>query len=440
MYASEEILRFLDGSLTGEEEAELLHRLSVSPERRDLLRGYMKQQEMTTRDRDAIAVPYAAEQKLWAKLNAMMPAAEQAATAVAVTQVATKPRAIGWLAMSAVGVMSLLVGFGSGFFTGKQTTVPVQVVTSAPILQAPLAFNNSNVNIETITPTAVTSQSATNTSRTSARNTIHSDAPVATINNAQNVSDRTVLQSNAVSVDENNTASLPEVSNVNTVRETDNIAHAIVIEPSGSMQKNPFEREEFRDNSLLKRWEFAITENFGKQYPDDEATTVSYPVVTNSSLTVSYQPFSSVNLWVGASVGSLNISKKHLTAVPTQNDPGTYDVVTSLSHVQSEWYGGSLQYRFPMFGSFNLTTSLGMGGSSLGLLSSAELGTRFDITQQVGVSLGMRYSNLSYNLDAEMNDIVTSGVRLSGVGLNNDSKGTQNSQNLDAVLGIYFHF
>src|SRR5688572_27620503 len=115
MYAGEDILRFLDGSITGEEEAELLHRLSVSPERRDKLRSYMKQQEFIDRDRDAITVPYAAEQKLWATLNTMMPVAQTAATSAVVTQVATKPRAIGWVAMGAVAVMSLLVGFGSGF-------------------------------------------------------------------------------------------------------------------------------------------------------------------------------------------------------------------------------------------------------------------------------------------------------------------------------------
>lgn len=437
MYAGEDILRFLDGSITGEEEAELLHRLSVSPERRDKLRSYMKQQEFIERDRDAITVPYAAEQKLWATLNTMMPVAETAATSTVVTQVATKPRAIGWVAMGAVAVMSLLVGFGSGFFAGKESSEVILAPRSEVILQAPLATTNSNAGFET--RNTVENTTNTNTSITQTHKNTRSDAPLNASNQSSNVSE--IVDQPTPAINDNEVAQLQTVSNVNTLRESDNVASAIIIDESlGGIEKSPFSRESFAEKSFLQRWELAITENFGKQYPDDAATTVSYPVVTNSSLTVSYQPLEKLNLWVGASVGSLNISKKHITIVPTPGDPGSYDPITSLSHVQTEWYGGSLQYRFPVFSSFNLTTSIGLGGSSLGLLSSAELGTRFDVTQQVGVSIGMRYTNLSYNLEQELNDIISSGVNLKGVGLSNDLKGTINSQNLDAVLGIYFHF
>jgi len=44
MSMNTELLQFLDGTLAPDREAELLHRLSVSPERRELLRSYFKQQ------------------------------------------------------------------------------------------------------------------------------------------------------------------------------------------------------------------------------------------------------------------------------------------------------------------------------------------------------------------------------------------------------------
>src|ERR1043165_8140481 len=77
-----QLQEFLDGSLTHEAEAELLHRLSVSPERREMLRSYMKQQAIISSDRAAISVPYAAEQKLWAALATMPQAFEPIVPAV----------------------------------------------------------------------------------------------------------------------------------------------------------------------------------------------------------------------------------------------------------------------------------------------------------------------------------------------------------------------
>src|SRR6478752_5390184 len=73
MSMNTELLQFLDGTISPDAEAELLHRMSVSPERRDVLRSFINQQALFQRDRNSIAVPYAAEQKLWARLGGLMP-------------------------------------------------------------------------------------------------------------------------------------------------------------------------------------------------------------------------------------------------------------------------------------------------------------------------------------------------------------------------------
>src|ERR1041385_6696915 len=43
----ERILDFLDGNLSAHEEEELLHRLAVSPERRNLLKQHLQMRELT---------------------------------------------------------------------------------------------------------------------------------------------------------------------------------------------------------------------------------------------------------------------------------------------------------------------------------------------------------------------------------------------------------
>jgi hypothetical protein len=72
------------------------------------------------------------------------------------------------------------------------------------------------------------------------------------------------------------------------------------------------------------------------------------------------------------------------------------------------------------------------------MLTSAELGSHFLVTQQVGLALGIRFTDLSYNLSQEM-----AAMRPNipgGIGFSNDVQGTQNSQNYDITAGIFFHF
>src|SRR5882724_5101508 len=74
MASNDLILQWLDGSLGSDAEAELLHLLSVSPERRDILHSYMQQKKLVDRDMAAITVPFAAEEALWQRIGATMPA------------------------------------------------------------------------------------------------------------------------------------------------------------------------------------------------------------------------------------------------------------------------------------------------------------------------------------------------------------------------------
>jgi hypothetical protein len=68
MVFEEKILAYLDGSLDPESSAELLHTLSVSPEKRALLEEHLKLRELISLGQKPMSVPFRTEQMLGAKL------------------------------------------------------------------------------------------------------------------------------------------------------------------------------------------------------------------------------------------------------------------------------------------------------------------------------------------------------------------------------------
>src|ERR1035437_4917038 len=118
MTLNERILDFMDGSLPPHDEAELLHTLSVSPEKRGVLRDFMSQRSLLFSDRASLAVPYEAEQSLWARVDAILPAPQ----AITIPQ----PAAVGFFsrmmttASASVGALGLIVGLGPGYLAATQ--------------------------------------------------------------------------------------------------------------------------------------------------------------------------------------------------------------------------------------------------------------------------------------------------------------------------------
>src|SRR5579883_2452629 len=157
-----ELQEFLDGGLTGENEAELLHRLSVSPERRELLRSFMKQQSVIAADRAAIAVPYGAEQKLWASLAMLPPVGGSviATTGAATTEVVSTNVASSLLKAAAVATIGLIIGFSSGYFTGRSTAELSDRVHSERIVVPSVTTSAASVaEISATTPISVSEHS-----------------------------------------------------------------------------------------------------------------------------------------------------------------------------------------------------------------------------------------------------------------------------------------
>jgi hypothetical protein len=441
-----EILQFLDGTLAPDAEAELLHRLSVSPERRDLLRSFINQQVLFQRDRNTIAVPYAAEQKLWARLGEMMPPLMQNAAAPAVIEqvAATAPRTgifNSVFSAASVAVICLLIGLGSGFLVGKNTNTDNTNNNLAATAQ-PLAENTHQaMNAATEAPKLAAIDNKTYQSyktHNSSNSHKFSEAPLDR-ETADVMPDAAVKEVSA--------SILPAISAI-TIEPMAFINSPDLNEPYMLHTISPFDQDESAPaKTFMQKWEFYFNEGIGKQFPNTNATNVSMPVVTNNAVSALYQPLANShsffkNFWVGASFGTANITVKKLRV--ELEDPlsknSDYIMVGDLVHTQTTYGGLMLQYRIPeVFRNLALYGTVSGGLSSAAILGSVELGAHYDATTDVGFVFGVRGTRIGYSLDPSdqklLSDGAAKGLKIpAGVG------STPPSYNLEISWGAYFHF
>lgn len=411
-----ELLKFLDGGLTHEEEAELLHRLSVSPERRGTLRNYIDQRALFQRDREAINVPYGAEQKLWTRFGELMPGAP------AVTNPAVTARhGFRWITMLSTGAACIVVGLLSGFYLARNSTT---ASATSP------ASSQMTVNIE------APREQATNLTRERERITSRPEAPLAR--------DQDVMDAGL--------AALPQF-----VTLPDKPASPASITPGqlrADRQENyqvlePRQREYSlaelveatqhgeSEGSILHRMELNFAESFGKQFPEDATSRNTQPIITNSAISGLYQVFRGpVELWAGIGIGSANIVRKSLREALVSD--GRSKIVADVSHAQTTWGGALVQGRHRLNESISVTASAGAFYSSLGPLLQGEIGGRYDLTDQVGVTIGIRSLSLYYDLTKEQNEVMNNRVYDGDLG--GDRYGIEWSHNFEIATGMYFRF
>ncbi len=455
-----ELLQFLDGTLAPEQEAELLHRLSVSPERRDLLRSFFNQQVLFQRDRNSIAVPYAAEQKLWASLGQMMPPAMQTAAvpaAAVIETAATTASHSGFFSsafsIASVAIICLLIGLGSGYFAGKnsmaenshmaQTLSPSSGQTVfSPVGQNLSSSMQSSVRVTNINHIAKHSH----LSNAAQSTLLHTEAPqVSDIHMSNNVN---FANANAAVNNTNQELTtnsiLPQISIV-TPKQS---ATVYMRDPFQYSLQSPFNPEESNlpQKTFLQKFEFYFNEGIGKQFPNNAATNVSMPVVTNSSISAMFQAFANShnilsNLLGGATLGTANVTmKKFRIAQKDPLDPKAgYEMVADLVHIQTTYGGPVLQYRIPEVlkkTAFYLNGTV--AGSSAGMILGGEVGVHYDASSDVGVVGGLRITHLNYNIDAQQQQVIAQGV--TSFGVLPATTTTQPTYNFEISLGTYFHF
>lgn len=428
MSTQEEILAFMDGSLSADAEAELLHKMSVSPERRALLRGYFTQAAVIARDKASITVPFAAEQGLWARIDALLPHAMPVAAPIGTTASRFWTK-LSTTSAAALGAVLLLVGLGTGYVIGDSSSVDginiaadrtertdgtfETALASTPIVSTPTTIIKERIVTKYIVKHVPVYMSMANASLAE---TIEQPAP----------EDISIEQPEPL---------LATIS----ARESE---HPSV---GGEGLKPVFVREgnfipEPKQKSILERFEFQFNESFGKQYPNTEATNTSLPLITNSAISTFFQVLpNSTKLWVGASVGTANVTRKTLM---TQSDETqvrlTEEVRGEYVHVQTNWVGGFLQYRTPMFARAEMTFTAGFGLADAGDMTIGEIGMHYDATSDVGFTVGVRGTRLTYDLEAEKEELIRN--RQGNLVTARGAMDATPSFNLELATGLFFHF
>lgn len=429
---NERILDFLDGSLSHEEEAELLHSLSVSPEKRNVLRGFMNQGALVARDKQTITVPYMAEQMLWQRMAAVLPAVPMAAAPATVEEMAQP--AIGTIGIfsrlfhstsTAIAAATLIVGLGVGYLLGTNTTETTQRISqsTSPAATTPATTASIAPEVRYITKYIRVPQPSASSATSS---------DLAEVSNTSSVNDPAA----SGNLDEAGGQSIRTIAPHSTDA-------PVLFAVGGEHGIPPYLHEARgygeRPKTLLERFEFGVMENFGREYPNTLATNSSLPIITNSAVTTFFQISpNSTKYWAGAAFGTANFAKKTLyTRAGNPFDPMQTVLVADTVHSQSSYVAAYLQYRVPAFVG-DLTFTAGYGLATLGQMLSGEVGMHYDISREVGLQFALRGTQFYYSLGAEREAAVKAGSGSLVIPKGIDQ--ATPSFNLDLGTGLYFHF
>jgi len=448
MTLNERILDFLDGSLPADDEAELLHTLSVSPEKRSLMRGFMEQRALLERDSKALTVPYSAEQRLWSRLDLLMPV-EQAASNVAPVLLPVGTQTAGFLARAltassaAFATLTLLAGIGIGYFAGLQsnsetnsTIAQKSVVQNQNSPSGTIASTGTTLNMQDVNPAAGIPK-IQYVVRNSNVNNVFGILP--NFPSLYSPKEQTADISTPIEIKQD--YNTPAISTVD----------ARPLKPStladiggdGTGVKPLFHQihaDEEAGQTILQRFEFQVDESFGRQFPNSVEANASLPLITNTSLSALFQilPHSTL-LWAGGAYGTANVTRKTLfTTTGNQIDPLQDVLQSDTVHSQTSYIAALAELRLPAFASADLTFTAGCGFATLGQMLFGEIGFHYDITSTAGIQTGLRLLRFTYDLSSEKNNAIQSGT--SGLVIPNGVADASPSFNTELNVGLFFHF
>jgi hypothetical protein len=426
MTLNERILDFLDGSLPADDEAELLHTLSVSPEQRTMLRGFIEQRTLLARDAKSLSVPYAAEQRLWARMDQVLPltATQDAGTVI----VPMPSNSMGFFARAMIGAVVLLAGIGIGYFAGHSQTNSVSV----PMVAIQSSQTNSNFSGNASSHESdKTHESYGSYGINRAASRIASTRSSELQNQSAPLVPPSVLNSDAETVP----ITPVTAENTPTIAPSDIGGDGVVgIKPLLHYVRKP--RED--NGSLFSRFEFRFDESLGRQYPNNPSTIVSQPTLTNLSFTTFFQVFPHSDLfWAGLSGGTASVAQKGVFSQAIS--PSQAVLENDTASYQTKYGAVLAELRLPAFDMMDMTFTGGYGLATLGQMMFGEIGLHCDLSNEAGIQCGLRLLRFTYSLSAEKQAaIASSGASSltipSGVATPNPSL------NAELNVGLFFHF
>jgi hypothetical protein len=178
MRTEEKILDYMDGTLSESESGELLHSLSVSPEKRVVLEQHIKLRELTSLAQKPLTVPQALEANMAERFPAIANYNREIAGGAMIAEQASRPSFISRMAAS-VAVFLAQYPVRTGFAVAAASVIGYFALrTTEPQSTQSIAENQSSIVKNDLATSAVSNQDALsqNASKASSKDNNHSTA------------------------------------------------------------------------------------------------------------------------------------------------------------------------------------------------------------------------------------------------------------------------
>lgn len=390
MTAEERILAYLDGSLTESESAELLHQLSVSPEKRVVLEQHLKLAELNRLAQKPFEVPAELEEKMRRRLPIIIPSEGAGTVAVRRGVISSLLLLLRSYPMRfALGSMIVLLGVAGGYMLSNsntgispapvsqnvQNTAPTPRTPSAPFETKNTTPTNSTLGTSPAIPSKNASRVSASTSSTTTRTSIgtnstqvtnHSGSVAHRVNRTVNIiNPPQVEERNEVIADHstNQTTAIPPATSIGIVEPA-----AITSQPMASISQAEI-REPYRlnplemsHNPLRSPWTVRFSLGMGETFLNVPTGDNSYTTRTETSPFIGVNYSVSPSFAVGAVVGNstiLSVSPQTETTVVNGIKNVEVHTYSANSH---EWFARlASRYSMSLGGSWSLETSAEAG-------------------------------------------------------------------------------
>jgi hypothetical protein len=433
MKYEEKILEFLDGSLSDSESAELLHALSVSPEKRVILEQHIQLKDIITSAQKPIAVPSEIEQAMSRKFPIIPTYTNEVMTGSSIVERSVIKSFFQKRTVRYGAAALLLLAFSTYFAVSSRNSNVgdgsggPEAVKNAPIVHS---TDGSEMKVTPVEPSAYSSTSITTASsavknETVINNTAHRASHTTT--NPKVITNTNLSQNNKViGVDTDKEAVLPESSNTVNANAND-VSHLTEIalissvstprtDPSPSIARNSIGQPNYKDpffkqsepsnfplslrvEGVLGNAYFRVNEGGSVQ-----STRIETRPLLGADLIVS--PYFSI----GVEGSSAGIAKVVPSQIYKAEENITRSVTSNTIEATDDYYARAMfRYTINPYDMFRVETSIGGGvafdGTTTPLVASSVAVTT-SVSKWLGFSAGIAFAGTF----SEVSSPVTSGV------------------------------
>jgi hypothetical protein len=463
-----EIQELLEGSLSDERMAELLHRLSVSPEKRAAFRQHMALDAAIQHDRTASALTGLEDAAIWAAVSG---------GTAATTSSGPTSTLLGWFARSAavvvIGVGTYLLGANpsTNIFRSGATDHPAVAQQAAPAERTATGSTSQDISSPSATASqpiaersgeesaadrstmlkqnpsvsTTTSAGSRSNSGSGSQNVVQERAGTALTHRSQQPHERISLPSKqTVPASESTSRTTQPFNNPNSTKPNDlGSTEAKPVEPetkpAPEMRHAPSDIPAEMPATIAalrtNGFEFGFSERVGKITPTPQGINDPDPEFSNRSLDFSIR-FLEGRLGIGARGTYGTFSSVRLEASANE-ETGVVDSKPKLEAQKGLVGEFFVNYRFPLGERFAIGAELSGGGSSTYTKGSADLLGLWFVSDRIGIQAGIGLGNYWYNLNSQREQFFKEHPNAA---IDSDAMDSYHGTMIEARYGLLYRF